>query len=374
MKILLLLSRCDQTGVTTHTLDLCEALVALGHDVTVLVGRQTKVTPPIQPESEMLYRKFVETGAAIVPYPLPDGNRTMGKIRSVCAVVWYMLCHRFDAIHVQSPYLSFIPWLLRRKFVSTLHVTDLVRCFYYKNATHLIAISRETKDYAKQLYGYRDEDITIVHHGVSLRFSTLLSDEEKAAAKQRLGIPEGKIIVGLVGSVERRKGHDHLLAAVRQMPQALRQQVYIVFLGSSKDGRTVDWLNGEIDRSGLRQQVSWFQYQSPETFYKIFDIFALPSHKEGFGLVVLEAMLGGCCCVRSNTEGSYEQIEDGKSGFIFEDGNVEQLSGILSRLVEDAALRRQVAKAGREKALREFTSEVMARNTVEVYKKITGKK
>ncbi len=373
MKILLLLSRCDQTGVTTHTLDLCEALVDLGHDVTVLVGRQANFTPPhSQPESEMLYRKFVETGAAIVPYPLPEGNSMVGKIRSVCAVVWYMLRHRFDAIHVQSPYLSFIPWLLRRKFVSTLHVTDLVRCFYYKNATHLIAISRETKDYAKQLYGYRDEDITIVHHGVSLRFSTLLSDEEKSAAKQRLGIPEGKVIVGLVGSVERRKGHDNLLAAVRQMPQALRQQVHIVFLGSSKDGRTVDWLNGEIDRSGLRQQVSWFQYQSPETFYKIFDIFALPSHKEGFGLVVLEAMLGGCCCVRSNTEGSYEQIEDGKSGFIFEDGNVEQLSGILSRLVEDAALRRQVAKAGREKALREFTSEVMARNTVEVYKKIMG--
>ncbi len=367
MKILLLLSRCDQTGVTTHTLDLSEALVALGHDVTVLVGKTKGVDAP---ESEMLYQKFVKTGATIVPYPLPDNSSMLGKIKSVCAIVWYLLWYRFDVLHVQSPYLSFIPWLLRRKFVSTLHVTDLVRCFYYKNATHLIAISKETKDFAKRLYGYRDEDITIVHHGVSRRFSTILSDEEKAETKKTLGIPEGKIIVGLVGSVERRKGHDVLLAAVHQMPQALREQVHIVFLSSSKDGRTVDWLNGEIEHSGLKAQVSWFQYQPPEMFYKIFDIFALPSHQEGFGLVVLEAMLSGCCAVRSNTEGAYEQIEDGKSGFIFEDGNVGQLSGILSRLVEDEALCTQVAKAGREKALGEFTSDVMARNTVEVYNKV----
>ena len=87
-------------------------------------------------------------------------------------------------------------------------------------------------------------------------------------------------------------------------------------------------------------------------------------------MVVIEAMLSGCCCVRSNTEGAYEQIEDGKSGYIFEDGNTDQLSDILSRLVSDAPLRKQVATAGREKALREFTSAVMARKTVEVYKKI----
>ena len=367
MKILLLLSRCDQTGVTTHTLDLTEALVEQGHDVTVLVGKTKGADAP---ESEMLYGKFVKTGATIVPYHMPEGNSITGKIKSVCAIAGYLLRHRYDVLHVQSPYLSFIPWLLHRKFVSTLHVTDLVRCFYYKNATHLIAISKETKDFAKRLYGYRDEDITIVHHSVSRRFATLLSDEEKAETKKTLDIPDGKIIVGLVGSVERRKGHDVLLAAVRQMSPALRDRVHIVFLGSSKDGRTVDWLNGEIEHSGLKQQVSWFQYQPPEMFYQIFDIFALPSHQEGFGLVVLEAMLSGCCAVRSNTEGAYEQIEDGKSGFIFEDGDVSQLSGILSRLVEDTDLRRQMAKAGREKALREFISDVMARNTVEVYKKV----
>lgn len=54
MKILLLLSRCDQTGMTTHTLDLGRALVSLGHRVTLLVGRRKKNLP----ESEILYQNF----------------------------------------------------------------------------------------------------------------------------------------------------------------------------------------------------------------------------------------------------------------------------------------------------------------------------
>ena len=69
----------------------------------------------------------------------------------------FIIWHRFDIIHIQSPYLSFMPWLLHKKFVSTLHVNDLIRCFYYKNATHLIAISRETKDYARRIFGYNDK-------------------------------------------------------------------------------------------------------------------------------------------------------------------------------------------------------------------------
>lgn len=345
--------------------------MGLGQNVTVLVGRNVGGVNP--PESNSLYQKFIDTGARVVPYPVPDRNSVFEKMKSAGAAMCYILRHRFDIIHVQSPYLSFIPWLLHRRFVSTLHVTDLTRCFYYKNATHLIAISRETKDYAKQLFGYRDEDITIVNHGVSLRFSTLLTDEEKTEAKRKLGIPEGKVVIGLVGSVEPRKGHDLLLEAVSRMPKELREQVHIVFLGSSKNGKTVDWLNNQIEHSGLRQQISWFQYQSPELFYKLFDIFTLPSRKEGFPLVVIEAMLSGCCCVRSNTEGAYEQMEDGKSGFIFESENVRQLGNILNRLVEETAMRRAVARTGREKALREFTSEVMARNTIEVYQKAMRK-
>lgn len=307
----------------------------------------------------------------VVTYPALDNNQSLfSKLRSVSAIVTYMLAHRFDVIHVQSPYLSFIPWLLHKRFVSTLHVNDLVRCFYYKNATHLIAISNETKAYAKGVFGYQDSEITIVNHGVDIRFAKALTPEEKRDEKRRLDIPADKIVVGMVGSVERRKGHDLLLQAVKALPEELSSRLHMVFLGSSKDGKTNEWLDRQIEQSGLAKQVSRFEYQSPERFYKLFDIFTLPSRLEGFGLVVIEAMLSGCCCVRSDTEGAFEQIDNGKTGFIFENENVPQFSAILKQLVENPGLLKEVAQCGKQKALRQFTAEVMARNTMEIYKKI----
>lgn len=282
----------------------------------------------------------------------------------------YLAFHRFDIIHVQSPYLSFIPWLLRKKFVSTLHVNDLVRCFYYKNATHLIAISRETKEYAKKVFGYQDKDITIVNHGVSLKYSVLLSEEQMAEEKYRRGIPMDKLLIGLVGSIERRKGHDVLLHAVASLPKKLQEQIAIVFVGSSKDGSTNEWLDKLIEETKLQNIVYKFPYQSAEMFYKLFDIFVLPSRLEGFGLVVIEAMLANCCVLRSNTEGAFEQIDSGKNGFIFENENVEQLKDILLDLITHEEKRISIAKAGREKALKCFISEVMAKNTINVYKKV----
>lgn len=363
MKILFLLSRCDQTGMTTHTLDLGYALVEQGHSVTTLMGGG-------EARTSNLYERFLSSGMKIVAFPSIDRTNVGAKIWSMAFIMFYLMTHRFDVIHVQSPYLSFIPWLLHKPFVSTLHVNDLVRCFYYKNATHLIAISRETKDYAQRVFGYSEKEITIVNHGVSMRFAQQLSKEEKLKTKQHLNIPTDKVIIGLVGSIEPRKGHDILLKSVSLLPASLRNKVHIVFIGSnkSKSEQVTHWLNDCIDECGLRRQVSIYEYQDALVFYQLMDIFILPSRLEGFGLVVIEAMLNGVCCVRSNSEGAYEQIEDGKDGFIFEKENVEHLSRILQTLLEKPDIMHLVANAGREKALQKFTSEVMAKNTVAVYR------
>lgn len=363
MKILMLLSSPDKTGLTTHTLDLSLALVQLGHQVTLL----TNVDSPANSEQVYFINKFKTGGVNVL-----IKQRRKGKISefirtlSLLMPVW---SKKYDIIHVQSPYYTFIPWLIHKKFVSTLHVNDLVRCFYYKNATHLIAISKETKDYAKRLFGYEDKGITIINHGVSLRFATEWNDVLKTDFKLTHDIPLDKIVIGLVASIEKRKGHDLLLKAVYNLPLEIKEKIQIVCVGSSKDAKTNDWLQALIQQYG-EGRVCCFSYQDPEPFYKVFDIFVLPSRLEGFPLVLIEAMLSGCCVIRSNTEGASEQIDSGKNGFIFENEDIEQLTDVLKRVIQDASLRHNVAKAGKEKALAEFTSEVMAKKTIAVYNKV----
>jgi hypothetical protein len=144
MKILMILSSPDKTGLTTHTLDLSAALVQLGHEVSLL----TTVDMPKTAEQEFFIRSFIQKGIYVIQLNNKKGR--IGQFLMVFSFLRELIQRKYDVIHVQSPYYTFLPWLLHKRFVSTLHVNDLVRCFYYKNATHLIAISEETKRYAKK--------------------------------------------------------------------------------------------------------------------------------------------------------------------------------------------------------------------------------
>lgn len=359
----MVLSHCFRSGVTTNTLDLSSALIQLGHQVDLLVGQNQD-----DADEAKLINDFKRCGVRV--FTTKFGCSTFARLRQTLVFAMHMLTKRYDVIHIQSPYCSFIPWLLHKKFTSTLHVNDLTRCFYYKKATHLIAISKETKTYAQKLYGYADKDVTIINHGVSIKYAHDLSEGAKREAKLRLGIPEDKLIIGMVCSVSKRKGHDLLLNAARALPEALRRNIHFVFVGSPDSEAANSWIEEQIQESGWSSHVSRFPFQDPEIFYKLFDIFVLPSRLEGFPLVIPEAMLSGCCCIRSNTEGASEQIEHGVDGLIFENENIHQLADELQSLIEDETLRHRLAQAGREKALKKFTNMEMAKQTLVVYNKV----
>lgn len=362
MKILIILSHLDQTGMTTNTIDLCEGLSLLGHKVTLLVGKN-KNKKINQIHANRLSNINVNT-----KYFRYDDS----LYSRICAVlqISFNCLRNFDIIHVESPYLTFIPYYLRKKFTSTFHVNDLTPCFYYKNATHLIAISKETKDFAIKHFNFKSENISIVNHGVSLGFATKISSHRALKIKNQHNIPTNKFIIGFVGSIEKRKGHDILLNAISNLPINIRNQIHIVFIGSSKDGKTNEWFSNLINQTNTNNIITRIEYCNCCELYKIFDVFIFPSRLEGFGLVVIEAMLSGCCVIRSNTEGAYEQINHGIDGFIFENEKVTQLSGIIEMLIQSPYKIKEIAQKGQEKALRLFTCERMAKEIVEVYNKI----
>lgn len=362
----MLLSRLDQTGMTTHTIELAEALVRKGHNVTILTG-WNKIPDTV---ALSLMDRLNNTGAKIKTFFAPDKSSKLKRALSAISLLINVLMCKGGVIHVQSPYLSWAPWLLGRKFISTLHVADLVRCVYYKNATHLIAISNETKEYAKNVFCYKESEISIINHGVSADFATLLTPTQIVESRQHLELPVNKLLLTIVGSIEPRKGHDILLKAVTLLPRECRNRIHIVFLGSDKSNNKTNtkWLNKIIEETQTKDIVSHFEYQSSKLFYKISDVFILPSWVEGFPLVTIEAMLSGNLCIRTDAEGAYEQIKNGVTGYIFPKGDVGRLAQILKGIILDDKLRTSIAVHGRDYALSHFTSDIMAEHTLSVYK------
>jgi glycosyltransferase involved in cell wall biosynthesis len=73
----------------------------------------------------------------------------------------------------------------------------------------------------------------------------------------------------------------------------------------------------------------------------------MPSKKEGFGIVFLEAMRSGKPCIGGNHGGTPDVIEHGKSGFLVEYGNIDELANQIRVLADDPALRQTMGERGR---------------------------
>ena len=371
MKILFLLSRIEKSGVCLHTLDLAEGLAKDGHQLHMITGGVTDRENPYLMEIE---GKFKQLGMEITYFKTPEGNplkKGLVAIMAILKILVKILNTKADVIHSQSPYMTFLPWLLKKKYITTVHNVQLVKNIKYKNPTHLIAISKESKEYGVTHLGAKRSDISIVYHGISERYATHLSQKEKEALRNQMGIPLKAIIIGFVGRITVEKGLDILIQAVDQhLPKQHQEAVHLVFLGDFYSDFDEQFLKQAINNSGIKDRISAVSFRDPLPYYNIFDIFVLPSKSEAFGLVCVEAMMSGCCTIRTDTNGADDQIEHGVDGFIFQNEDAEALGRIIQKIMEDPQLAATITKNGIKKALDNFTIERMTKNTLAVYRKI----
>ena len=371
MHVLFLLSRIEKSGVALHTLDLAEGLIEQGHSITMITGGITETGNAYLNE---LNKRFADLGVEIKQFKTPTGNlikKGFMSISTIWQVVRWIRQLEYDVIHAQSPYMTFLPWLAGKKYVSTVHNVQLRQNLKYKKPDQLIAISTASKAYAIKALGAKPEGVSIVCHGVSPRFTKLADPATKSRLRDQFQVREDAVVIGFTGRITREKGLDHLLEAIVGSLSAQQQErIQLLFVGDYFSPEDEQWLEAAIAGSPLKDRIKRFPFQDPKPLYDIFDIFVLPSLSEAFGLVCVEAMMSGNCVVRTDTNGASDQIEHGKTGFIYPVGDTQGLGEILSDLIDNNELRLSVAKMGREFACKEFTLEAMTRKTVEVYHKL----
>ncbi|PYC22959.1 glycosyltransferase family 4 protein [Pseudomonas mosselii] len=184
----------------------------------------------------------------------------------------------------------------------------------------------------------------------------------------RYGLEPGAYSL-FVGTIEPRKNIETLLDAYGKLPLALRQRWPLVLSGYH------GWRSEAIhERIGKAQQQGWARYlgfvasEDLPLLYAGARLFAFPSHYEGFGLPVLEAMSSGVPVVCSNSSSLPEVA--GKAALMCVPDDVDGLSAILRQGLEDEAWRRGAKADGLQHASG-FSWERCAQATVQVYKKIS---
>jgi glycosyltransferase involved in cell wall biosynthesis len=316
---------------------------------------------------------FEKSGTRLVRLSRRSRNRLMGLLLEALFVIralFFIAGKKFDIIHCQSPNTTFIPWLLGKAFIATVHSEYLRPNPKYKIPNKLIAVSTESKRFGVEVLGSDPRHVPIVCHGISSRFSEEVDKDRLRSIRAKYGIDENKIVIGHIGRLTPTKGLQTIIEAIELLPIEQIANIQVIFMGDFYYSEDKFWFNNLIKSTPLKEQIVVMPFQDPQPVYKLIDVFVLASTKETFGLVAVEAMMSGCCTIRSDSAGATDQIEHGVDGFIFPMEDSNSLKRILSDVIQNDDIRKMISVNGREKALNSFTYEIMAQKTLEVYQSI----
>lgn len=223
-----------------------------------------------------------------------------------------------------------------------------------------LAVSREIADELVERLGWPAEKVEVVYNAV---------DADRAAVpappglREQLGGSEARPLVLTPARLNAQKGHDTLLEAIAEVPEAL-------FLLAG-DGPERERLEARAAELGLGERVRFLgRREDVPQLLAACDVFALPSLYEGSSLAVLEAMAAGIPVVSSAIGGTEELIDDGRSGLLVPPGDAAALTAALRRVLGDRQLREELAAAARERVDSGLRREQNAERVAAVYREL----
>lgn len=188
--------------------------------------------------------------------------------------------------------------------------------------------------------------------------------QDRTIARDKWQINDDKLVLCTVSRIQRFKGHETVLAAIANLPAAMRDQ--FVYLVGGK-GPDLDFLKAKAIELGINEHVRWLGFVADEdlpSLYSASDLFVLPTRNvpekrsvEGFGLAFLEAQACGTPVVGTNTGGISDAVAHGDGGWLIEQDDVQDLTGILTKLHNNREEFRTMGNKARERVEREFTWE-----------------
>jgi len=277
--------------------------------------------------------------------------RTLGKLDPITVVRLARLIGReqIDVLHTHLSTASLLgavaARLAQKPSVAHVHGLNTATCFRY--SSRVIAVSDAVRRHLVS-QGIANEKITVVHNGVDLSCYQLIDVNE---AKAKMGYDPNTPLFGVFGRLAPEKGQR---VAIETM-FLVRNEIPNARLVIAGQGPEQESLRTCAEALGVADQVQFAGFvQDVRQLMSACDIVIVPSLREGFGLVAVEAMALGRPVVASATGGLPEVVVQSETGILVAPNDPNAIAQALVDLMQDSALRTHLGAAGRRRVEEHF--------------------
>jgi len=334
-------------------------------------------------------------GCNIVPVDITRRMSPWKDIVSICKIFRWLHHEKCDIVHVHTSkgafigivasYLAGVPnriYTMHGLFFDSFtglkrKVLWFVEWLTCRLATTIIVVSYSVKRRAVEEKVCAEDKMQIFGDGSACGIDLERFNPEgnflsfRKPMRQRLSIPEKAIVFGFVGRIVPSKGIEALVEAFEYVSKQLND-TYLLLVGNfenlceviDEDTRSRIDNNVKIICGGYADDVL--------PFYSAMDVVVLPSRREGFPYVPLEAAAMELPVIASRVTGCIDAVVDNVTGLLIEYNDIAQLSQAMLKLAREPLMRRRFGQQGRERIVKFFNSDRLIAEHILLYKKILG--
>jgi len=339
--------------------------LSIKHDVTVVCSGSEDELVGILPD-----------GVTYQPISIQRAISPLEDMRALVTLTRFMCRNQFDMVHSVTPKAGLLTQLAARwcrvkvrlhTFTGQVWVTQaglfrwllktmdriIAAC-----ATHLLADSASQRDFLVAEAVVPKDKIEVLAagsiSGVDVkRFRPDLAVRQKLRGE--LGFTDDDVLALFVGRLNRDKGVLDLVAAFTQVSDRL-PRLALLLVGPDEEGLAPKIAQLSANNPRLRVLGGTLR---PEDFMAAADVFCLPSYREGFGSVVIEAAACGIPAIASAIYGLSDAVEDGRSGLLHQPRDISAIASLLERFALDREWRESMGEYAQQRAQALFSSDVL---------------
>ena len=366
--------------LTHHLKSQIDDLVLEGHDVHL-------VSSTFSDFGEFLPADLTYKGVSVHSIEIPRRISFVADFKALMQLYLYFRANQFDVVHSVTSKAGLLCALasiaagipIRMHTFAGQPWADLLGPVrWVAKASDWFILRLNTQSYADS-GSQRDflilERVAKKHHikvlgagsiaGVDVkRFN--LKNFQKVELRKKLGISAEALVIVFIGRLTHEKGVAELVLAFKALIEFHIIDLHLILVGPDETNAVLPLLVTQyISECSNIHKVGYTQ--CPEMYLAMSDIFCLPSYREGFGSVVIEAASMGLPTVATRVIGLVDAVVENETGLLVPKKNVNELTKALHLLIKDSNLRNRLAFAANKRAVELFNSSFVNRLMINEY-------